>query len=343
MRVALLVPGRIATVSGGYGYDRAIVAGLRAAGHAVDVVEIGGRHPLPDAAAIAAARAAWAGLAADAVPVIDGLGLPAFDGLGAALAARRAVGLIHHPTALETGRNDADRDALKAIEGRMFPRLARIVVTSEATGVRLADEFGVDPARVAVVVPGTSDAPRSLGSAGPGCEILSVGGLIPRKGHDVLLQALAKLFDLDWRLTIAGGPRDGVHAHSLRALTEELGVAQRVVFAGEVVDAALDALWQRADIFALATHYEGYGMAIAEALRRGIPVAVTRGGAAGAMVTAEAGVVCDPGDVVTLSKSLRRLIFDRPLRGDVAEAAWQVGRGLPDWPEQARLFAAALA
>jgi len=60
MRVAFVVPGRIATVSGGYGYDRAIIAELRSAGHAVDVVEIGGRHPLPDAEATAAAASAWA-------------------------------------------------------------------------------------------------------------------------------------------------------------------------------------------------------------------------------------------------------------------------------------------
>jgi glycosyltransferase involved in cell wall biosynthesis len=225
----------------------------------------------------------------------------------------------------------------------MFPALRRVIVTSAPTGERVAAEFGVDPAKVRVVVPGTSDAPRSTGSSGPGCEILSVGALIPRKGHDLLLRALARLFDLDWHLTIAGGPLDGVHAHSLRALAEELGVAKRVAFAGEVVDAALEALWARADIFALATQYEGYGMAIAEALKRGIPVAVTRGGAAGDLVTPEAGLACDVGDAVTYSKALRRMIFDLPLRRAMTEAAWAVGQTLPDWPRQAREFAAALA
>ena len=81
-RIALLVPAPFDTVSGGYGYDRAIVAGLRAAGHDVDVLEIDGTHPLPDATAQASARDAWQRVAADAVPVIDGLGLPAFAALG---------------------------------------------------------------------------------------------------------------------------------------------------------------------------------------------------------------------------------------------------------------------
>jgi glycosyltransferase involved in cell wall biosynthesis len=343
MRVAFLVPGRMATVSGGYGYDRAIVAGLRGLGHTVDVFELAGAHPLPNAAAEAAARAAWAAMAADAVPVIDGLGLPAFAPLAAALAARGAVGLIHHPTALEAGRTEEARAALKAIEARLFPMLRRLIVTSPATAERVAAEFGADPARVRVVVPGTAEAPRAAGSGGPGCEILAVGGLIPRKGHDMLIRALARLFDLDWRLTIAGGPLDGAHAHTLRALAAELGVAQRVTFAGEVVDAALEALWARADIFALATQFEGYGMAIAEALKRGLPVAVTNGGAAGALVTPEAGIVCDIGDVVNFSKAIRRLIFDVKLRADAAEAAWRIGRTLPDWPAQAAAFAEALA
>lgn len=343
MRIAFFVPGRLATISGGYGYDREIIAGLRALGHQVDVLELAGSHPLPDDAAHEAAAAAWAGMAADAIPVIDGLGLPAFAPLAEALVVRGAVGLIHHPTALEAGRTEAARTALKAIEGRLFPLLRRVIVTSTTTGARVSAEFGADAASVRVVVPGTAPAPRSAGSGGPGSEILAVGGLIPRKGHDTLIRALAKLFDLDWHLTIAGGSLEGVHAHGLRALVDELNVARRVTFAGEVVEGALDALWARADIFALATQYEGYGMAIAEALKRGLPVAVTKGGAAADLLTAECGVICEVDDVVSLSKALRRLIFDQDLRRASADEAFRVGGTLPDWPAQAAEFAAALA
>ena len=343
MRIAFFVPGRLATVSGGYGYDREIIAGLRGLGHQVDVLELAGSHPLPDDAAHEAAAAAWEGMAADAIPVIDGLGLPAFAPLAEALVARGAVGLIHHPTALEAGRTEAARTALKAIEGRLFPLLRRVIVTSPTTGARVSAEFGADPAAVRVVVPGTAPALRCMGSGGPGCEILAVGGLIPRKGHDTLIRALAKLFDLDWHLTIAGGPLEGVHAHGLRALVEELNVARRVTFAGEVVEGALDALWARADIFALATQYEGYGMAIAEALKRGLPIAVTKGGAAADLLTGECGVICEVDDVVSLSKAMRRLMFDQDLRRASADEAFRVGGTLPDWPAQAAEFAAALA
>jgi glycosyltransferase involved in cell wall biosynthesis len=261
-----------------------------------------------------------------------------------ALAVRNAIALIHHPTALETGFSEADRAALLAIEKRLLPRFARVIVTSEATVERLVADFSVDPERIKVVVPGTDDAPRSVGSGGPTCRIISVGALVARKGHDVLLRALARLFDLDWQLTIVGSPdRDPVHARTLAAMAEELGIAHRVRFAGEVSDAALEALWREADLFALATHWEGYGMAVAEALKRGLPVAVCGGGAAGTLVTAESGVVCQPGDHINLSKALRRLIFAASLRRDLAEAAWRVGQSLPSWQAQAREFAQALA
>ena len=341
-RITFLVPGRLDTVSGGYGYDRAIIAGLRGLGHTVDTAELAGIHPLPDAAAIAAATTAWDAMAPDAIPVIDGLGLPAFAGRADDFAARNAVGLIHHPTALEAGRTDAARDELRALEMRLFPALPRIIVTSNATATRLAQDFGVDPARIRVVVPGTTPAPRCTGSGGPGCTILSLGAFIPRKGHDLLIRALARLFDLDWNLIIAGPGIDSPHAQTLRALAEDLGVTHRVTFLGEVIEADLDALWARADIFALATQFEGYGMAIAEALRRGLPVAITNGGAAGALVSSDAGIVCEVGDLVTFSKAIRRLIFDRPLRAAAADAAWAIGQTLPDWPGQAAAFADAL-
>ncbi|HET9018606.1 MAG TPA: glycosyltransferase family 4 protein [Acetobacteraceae bacterium] len=341
-RLALLVPGPFDTVSGGYGYDRAVVAGLRAAGFDVEVLELTGRHPLPDAAAESSARACWARVAPDAVPIIDGLALPAFAQLADGLAARGAVGLIHHPTALEPDRSEADREMLRRAERFLFASLHRILVTSDSTAERLADEFAVVRDRIAVVVPGTNPAPRSAGSGGPGCAILSVGVITPRKGHDVLMRALARLPDLDWHLTIAGGARDIEHAGMLHELAAELAITARVTFAGEVVDDALEALWRRTDLLALATRCEGYGMAIAEALRRGVPVAVTDGGAAGALVTPQTGVVVAVGDDAALSRALRRLIFDRPLREEMRAAAWDAGQKLPDWTTQATAFAAAL-
>jgi glycosyltransferase involved in cell wall biosynthesis len=344
MHLALIVPAPFNTVSGGYAYDRRIVAGLRDVGHRVDVVELPGTHPLADAAARDAARAALGDLPDTTLPIIDGLALSAFAGTEDALAARDAAGVIHHPTALETGLSEAERSGLLAAEKRLLPLLTRVIVTSETTGERLAADFGVEPGRIRVVVPGTDDAPRSLGSGGTTCNIVSIGTLVPRKGHDVLLRALARLFDIDWRLTIVGSPeRDPAHARSLAALAEQFGIATRVRFAGEATDAVLEALWREADLFALATHWEGYGMAVAEALKRGLPVAVGGGGAAASLVPPEAGVVCQPGDHINLSKALRRLIFDATLRRYVAEAAWQVGQALPNWPTQVGKFAEALA
>ena len=339
MQVSLLVPAPFDTISGGYSYDRRMVEGLRALGHAVQVVELAGRHPHPDDTALKAARTALAATPPEARIVIDGLALPAFAPLVDVLAARQAVGLIHHPTALEHGNAGEMRDALHAAEQAIFPRLARLIATSALTAQRLAPEFCVDPARIGVVEPGTDPAPRSAGSGGPGCAILSIGTLVPRKGHDVLLRALATLPDLDWTLTIAGAPRDAVHAKGLRVLAEQLGIHKRVTFAGEVTDAALDALWRGADLFALATHWEGYGMAAAEALAHGVPVAITAGGAIADVVPVAAGVVSPPGNVASLGRGLRRAIFDTDLRAQMAEAAWQAGQSLPRWHDRAASFA----
>ena len=340
----LLVPAPFDTISGGYIYDRRIVDGMRDAGHDVTVVELHGRFPLPDAGAIASAVAAFDALPAQDVAIIDGLALLALHDRLDQLADRRAVGLIHHPTCLETGLPEAEAEELGTLERAMFPRLARIIVTSPWTADCLVKDFAVPRDRITEIVPGTEPAPRSTGLGDAVCRVLSIGTLIPRKGHDVLLRALAGLSDLDWHLTIAGSPdRDPVCAHGLSALTEELGLTARVTFLGELSGAPLAALWASADLFALATNFEGYGMVIAEALKRGLPVAVCNGGAAGSLVSPETGAVCPVGDVVQLSKVLRRMIFDQPLRQSLAEAAWQSGQTLPDWPAQARAFAAACA
>jgi glycosyltransferase involved in cell wall biosynthesis len=338
MKVALLVPAPFDTVSGGYLYDRRMVEGLRALGHELRVVELAGSFPMPDETAQDSARSAWARLAPDERAVIDGLALPAFRPLARELAARSAVGLIHHPTSLEPGPFQAE---LAALERAVFAACGRLVATSPYTAKGLPP-LGAEPARIGVVEPGTDPAPRATGSGGPGARILAVGSLIPRKGHDVLLRALARLTDLEWSLRIAGPAADPVHAEGLRALAEELGLAARVSFLGPVTDAALEAEYAAADLFALATWFEGYGMAAAEAQARGLPLILCTGGAIADLVGPGAAILAAPGDVNSLSRGMRRPIYDVALRAQMAEASWQAGQSLPRWEDRAARFVAEL-
>jgi len=338
MRVALLVPAPFDTVSGGYLYDRRMVEGLRALGHPVRVVELTGQFPFPDAAALASAEGSWASLTPGEVPVIDGLALPAFRQIARELAARSAVGLIHHPTSLEPGPH---QEALGAIERVVFAACGRLIATSACTA-RGLPPLGAEGSRIGVVEPGTDPASRATGSGGPGARVLSVGSLIPRKGHDVLLRALARLTDLEWTLRIAGAAADPVHADGLAALAEELGLSARVTFLGTIADARLEREYAQADLFALATWFEGFGMAAAEAQARGLPLAICTGGAIAEVVGAGAAILAAPGDFSSLSRGMRRPLLDLGLRAQMAEASWQAGQTLPRWDDRAAKFAAEL-
>lgn len=344
MRIDLIVPTPFDVLTGGTLYDRHMADLWRLAGHTVQIHTLAGRLPMPDARAYAAADVIWQRLDGSDAVVIDNMALAAFGRVDDRLLEHPTIVLDHHPTGLETGLDPDCAACLIEIETRLLAHARHIVVTSQTTAATLAAQFAMPTDRMTVIEPGTAPAPRSSGSRAGVVNILSIGSLIPRKGHDILLRALARLVDLEWSLTIAGGDRfDPVTADGLRALPDDLGIGRRVRFCGEMNGHPLAKLWREADLFALATRYEGYGMAIAEALKRGLPVAVCNGGAAGALVSPQSGVVCPVGDIDQLSKALRRMIFDERLRRSMADAAWAIGQSLQDWAAQAELFAHVLA
>ena len=89
--------------------------------------------------------------------------------------------------------------------------------------------------------------------------------------------------------------------------------------------------YRAADLFALASFYEGYGMVYAEAMANGLPVIATDAGAVPEVVPPEAGALIPPGDRAALAAALRRLIGDDALRTRCADAALAWTRALPDW------------
>jgi glycosyltransferase involved in cell wall biosynthesis len=170
--------------------------------------------------------------------------------------------------------------------------------------------------------------------------ILSIGSLTPRKGHDVLIAALAGLQDLDWQARIVGAPADPATAAALAAQIAAAGLADRIALVGAKSDVAAD--YAEADIFALATLYEGYGMVFAEALARGLPIVGSRTGPVAELIPAAAGRLVPPGDVAGLRAALEQMISDPAARTAAAQAAWQAGQALPRWPETATTVARVL-
>lgn len=338
-----VVPGSIDTRTGGSIYDRRMVEGLRRRGWAVEVVELDASFPFPTPSALDGAAHAMAAVCTGAVVVIDGLALSAMPDLLEREASRlRVVALIHLPLAADVGLDPGASRRLEASERRALDASALVIVTGTST-LRLLDRYGIARDSIAVVEPGTDPAPCARGSAGSPVRLLSVATLNPGKGHDTLLRALAAVVHRGWHLTCAGNlTRHPATTHSVRTLTRDLGMDDRVSLVGELDAGALADCYDAADVFVFASRQETYGMAVAEALARGLPVVSTATGAIPDLVPSEAGLLVPPDNTGALTEALSRVIGDAGLRAQLATGARRVRDRLPTWEHAAARMAAAL-
>lgn len=341
--LSFVLPGDLATRTGGYGYDREIIAGLRELGWQVDVHSLDASFPFPSAAALASASETLAALPKDQLVIVDGLAFGAMPDLAEAEARRlKLVGLVHHPLALETGLTAAQIDYFKDAERRALAATRAVIVTSAATRSTLRD-YAVVPDHITVAEPGTAPAPAASGSGSDTVSLLCVASLTARKGHDLLFAALAGLKDFAWRLQCIGGAMgDDRMLASLQDQVRGHGLLERVYFAGEGDDAMVARAYAAADAFVLPTRYEGYGMVVAEALARGLPVISTRTGAIAELVGDAAGLIVPPGDATALRLALHRFLADAEFRVSLRQGALAVRRRLPQWQDSARKIAAVL-
>jgi glycosyltransferase involved in cell wall biosynthesis len=333
------IPGDLSAPTGGYAYARRVLQALPD----LRYLPLPGGFPQPGAADLRATAVRLAEVPADAVLLIDGLALGAMP--LACLDAVRApiVALVHHPLYLETGLSEARQSALQSTEKAALSRAARVIATSASTALHLSEVFGVPVSRVSIAEPGTDPASRAPRIGAPP-RLLAVGAVVPRKGYDTLVGALAGLAHLPWSLAIAGAlDRDAETVDRLRADIAAHGLSRRVVLAGAVDAAALDLLYAAADIFVIASLHEGYGMAAAEAMARGLPLVASTGGALAATIPDAAAVKYPAGDQGRLRGVLHDMLSDPARQVACAEGSWAAGQRLPRWQQTAAHIAEVLA
>ncbi|UJW77419.1 glycosyltransferase family 4 protein [Rhizobium sp. SL42] len=334
-------PGALDLNTGGYAYDRRVIEKLRASGWEVELLGLGDGFPFPSAQTLAIAERQLSALMDDQLLLIDGLAYGVLDGWARQHAQRlNIVALVHHPLALETGLNERRQQTLRASETAALSAARHVIVTSHATARELVNRYGVAEADITVALPGTDRAPPAKGDGEPP-RIVSIGTLSPRKGHDVLIAALKANEDLAWQARIVGNRHlDPNTAKTLEEQIETLGLSDRITLVGECDDSRLELA--KADIFALASRYEGYGMVFAEALSQGLPIVACHAGAVPDVVPDDAGILVAVDDVAAFATALRRLLLSPQERLERARAAAKAGALLPSWEDTAAHIGQAL-
>ena len=338
VRAAFAIPGDIDLPTGGYAYDRRVLALLPDLGVDIEHIPLPRAFPRPSGMDLCTTAQVLAGAPAGTVMLIDGLAYGAFSAATLASIPHRIVALVHHPLAFETGIGPDRAAVLLASETAALARADSVVVTSAMTGAFLQANLAVPAAKITVAEPGTDEAPRATGTGSP-LQLLAVGSVVPRKGYTVLIEALRGLVTPEWHLTIAGAARDPQELLQVEAAIAAAGLVDRISIAGAVDDATLASLYNKTDLFVMPSLFEGYGMVLAEAMARGLPIICTTGGAAAETVPDGAGIKVPPADARVFAEALTRVMGGAQLRQALADASWAAGQKLPRWTDTARIIA----
>ena len=182
----------------------------------------------------------------------------------------------------------------------------RLLAVSPSLQARIKNHFGKDSEVVYDMVDQYFlDAPLMKRPSGnEPFRFVSCGSLVPIKAFDVLIKAFAKMESPDAELTIIG---DGPEKGALIRLSEELGVSKRVRFTGRLPHERIAEVLSKANVYALASRSETFGVSYVEALAMGLPVIATRCGGPDSFMNDTCGLMVDVDDVTGLTKAMDRM------------------------------------
>ncbi|WP_349428486.1 glycosyltransferase family 4 protein [Microbacterium sp. LWS13-1.2] len=314
-------------VSGGNVYDRHIRDGLAARGWTVEALEV---------ADAGEAASALRGADDDTLVLVDGLvagWVPA--ALEEEASRLRLVMLAHMVVAAFPDATAAAVDA----ERRALGVARAVIVTSRWTAGELVRRGLTDPSRITVAVPGVQHV--DAGAPASDKALLCVGVLAPHKGQDTLLDALARLRTPDWTCAIVGSSEP--FPRFAAAIAEHAAAFDgRVQLTGVLDEDGLAAAYDRSALLIAPSRVESWGMAIADARARGIPVVGSEAGGIPDALAGGGGLLVRPDDPAALADALEKWMSDPPLRARLRREAVVARTSLPTWSDTVADVARAL-
>jgi glycosyltransferase involved in cell wall biosynthesis len=335
VRFAFVTVGDTSRQTGGHLFNARVLAALRGMGIEVDEINPCEASPEAQEAAAGGLGSLLDPSAFDAV-VVDALArIVCSPHLDRWRGERPVAAMVHELPSVA-----AADDALSREHEEPLLRSDRLISVS-AHGASILEERGVPAARIRVVLPGADSIPKNETDRSPRDDkvrALCVAQWIPRKGILDLVRAWTLRERPGAALELVGETdADPGYAASVRAAIVASPDAS-ITLRGPVDDATLAAAYAAADLFALPSRYEGYGIVYAEALAHGLPVIASDVGPVPDLVGEEAALLVPPGDVEALSGALDLLLDDPGLRGRMSDSARRRAETLPHWEDTAAGF-----
>lgn len=342
MHVALIIYGSLATMSGGFYYDRRLVESLRARGDEVTVVSLPWQSYSENLAHNVTHKLAERLHAARPdIIVQDELNHPSLFRQNRALRGiAPIVSIVHHLRSSEP-RPPWRNAFYRRVERKYLRSVDAYLFNSETTREVVAT-LVIDQRPSTIATPGGDRLPgrpppayiATRARSGP-LRLLFAGSVTPRKGLHVLVEAMARARPNDWRLVVAGDTAgDRAYAARIRRQIEQAGLADRVWLAGHLADDSLSAAMRDSHLLVVPSAYEGFGIAYLEGMGFGLPAIATTAGAAGETIVDDYnGYLIAPGDSVALAQRLQLLDADRRRLAAMSRAAVETFRQRPSWDE----------
>lgn len=341
MRISFVMLGLRDYSTGGYYFNFKMVEALRQAGHEVDVVHF---TKIPEKIRGSRIRTSLHVLRRvlkyrpDLIVISKSYSFMIPLRLLLSIRKYPVLYLVHH---LEWHDRSGDVSRARRSIVRWFLSCGRKIWVNSLSTANDVVSLGIPEEKLCTIPPGFERFELAPGSRMQRpVRILSVGAICPRKDQLTLVKACARLGNMDFHLLILGDETgDSGYSEAVRREADRDSLRGKVTFMGHISQADLHKMYNQSHILANLSHWEGYGIAVAEAMWAGLPVVAADAGAVPELVTHGVnGYLILPGNEEECTKYLRELIDNVILREKMSSSAHIKAENLFAWHDTGREF-----